>query len=100
MNASISVEPKDSIRIFRPGISDAEYALRTKLQTMRNCASAMITKTDSDTALALAWMCSEYVTDYIYASVNNDTLEDVAHFCHRLMVTAMQAEAIDDGAMS
>ena len=100
MNASISIKPKDAIRIFLPGISDAEYALRAKLRTMRNCASAMIAKTDSDTARALAWMCSEYVTAYIYAGAHQDTLEEVAHFCNRLMVTAMQAEAIDDGAMS
>lgn len=100
MNASISVEPADAIRIFLPGISDAEYALRAKLQTMRNCACAMIAKTDSDTARALAWMCSEYVTDYIYASAHLDVLEEVARFCNRLMVTAMQAEAIDDGARS
>jgi hypothetical protein len=100
MNAFTSIKPKDSIRIFLPGINDAEYALRAKLRTMRNCASAMIAKSDSDTARALAWMCSEYVTAYIYASAHNDTLEEVAHFCHRLMVTAMQAEAIDDGAMS
>jgi hypothetical protein len=100
MNAFTAIQKSDAIRIFRSGISDAEYALRAKLQTMRNCASAMIAKTDSDTARALAWMCSEYVTAYIYASAHNDTLEQVAHFCHRLMVTAMQAEAIDDGAMS
>lgn len=87
----------DDIRVFLPGISAVEYDLRAKLRTMRSCAGAMIAKTDSDTARALAWTCSEYATGYIYAGVDQETLSEVGRLCNRLMLTAIQAEAIDYG---
>ena len=96
MNAFTTIQPADPIRTFMPGIDDAEYEARAKLQTMRNCAAALIAKTDSDTARALAWTCSEYATAYLYAGVDHDTLSEVGRFCNRLMLTAMQAETIDD----
>jgi hypothetical protein len=96
MNAFTAIEPSDDILIFLPGTSDAEYELRAKLRTMRNCASAMIARTDSTTARELAWTCSDYATSYIYARHDNETLSEVAQFCKRLMVTALQAENIDD----
>ncbi len=96
MNAFTTVKPVDAIRTFMPGIGEAEYELRVKLRTMRDCASVLIARTDSDTARALAWTCSEYATAYLYAIANYDTLNDVGRFCNRLMLTALQAEAIDD----
>ena len=97
MNAFTAIKAADDIRTFMPGIDETEYELRAKLRTMRNCAAALIAKTDSDTALALAWMCSEYATTYVYAGADNDTLSEVGRFCNRLMLTAMQAESLDDG---
>lgn len=97
MNAFTTIKAADDIRTFIPGIDEAEYELRAKLRTMRNCASALIAKTDSDTARALAWTCSEFATAYVYAGADNDTLSEVGRFCHRLMLTAMQAENIDGG---
>lgn len=97
MNAFTAIKKADDILTFLPGIGKAEYDLRAKLRTMRNCASAMIAKTDSDTARALAWTCSEYATAYVYAGADHDTLSEVGRFCNRLMLTAMQAESIDDG---
>ena len=47
----------DDIRIFLPGIGDVEHSLRANLRTFRNCASAMIARTDSDTARGIAWEC-------------------------------------------
>ena len=99
MNAFTAIKPADDIRTFMPGISEAEYELRAKLRAMRNCASALVAKTESDTARLLAWTCSEYVTAYIYAPVHTDTLDEVALFCTRLMVAAMHAEAIDVGGV-
>lgn len=97
MNAFTAIEKSDDILTFLPGISAAEYALRAKLRSMRNCAAALIVKTDSDTARALAWTCSDYATAYVYSGANNDTLTEVGRFCNRLIVTAMQVELIDDG---
>ena len=95
MNAFTTISKPDDIQTFLPGISEEEYQLRAKLRTMRNCASAMIAKTDSDAARALAWTCSEYATAYVYAGADHDTLSEVGRFCNRLMLTAMQAENID-----
>ena len=100
MNAFTVIKPADDIHTFLPGIPEAEYDLRAKLRTMRNCAAAMIARTDSDTARSLAWTCSEYATAYIYAGVNVVTLSEVGRFCNRLLLTAMQVEAIDDGSAS
>ena len=98
MNAFTAVDKSDDILTFLPGISAAEYALRSKLRTMRNCSAALIARTDSNTARALAWLCSDYSTEHLYAGVDHATLAEVIRFCHRLLVTAMQAEAIDGGA--
>ena len=95
MNAFTTIEPADDIRTFLPGIGAAEYELRAKLRSMRNCASALIAKTDSDSARALAWTCSEYATAYLYSGCDDGTLEEVGRFCNRLMLTAMQVETID-----
>ena len=97
MNAHSAIKKADDILTFLPGIDEAEYQVRAKLRTMRNCAAAMIAKTDSDTARALAWTCSQYATAYVYAGADHDTLSEIGRFCNRLMLTAMQAETIDDG---
>ena len=97
MNAFTTIDNSDDILTFLPGISAAEYGLRAKLRTMRNCSAALIAKTDSDTARALAWLCSDYATAYVYACANDDAISEVGRFCTRLIVTAMQAELIDDG---
>lgn len=90
-------KPADDLHTFLPGIEPEEYEIRAKLRTIRNCAAAFIAKTGSDTARALAWTCSDYATSYVYAGADKDTLNEVGRFCHRLMVTAMQAEGIDEG---
>lgn len=85
----------DEIYIFLPDIDDTEYQLRAKLRTMRNCSAALIANTDSDTARDLAWQCSHYATAHIYSRADNNALEEICRFCKRLMVVAMQVEAID-----
>ena len=91
---------RDEIHIFLPGIDDTEYQLRAKLRTTRNCATWLITNTDSETARALAWLCADYATALIYAAADNALLEEVNNFCRRLMAVAMQAEAIDSAMES
>lgn len=86
----------DDIRIFLPGIGNVEHSLRANLRTFRNCASAMIARTDSDTARGIAWECCNYANAFIYAGASEATLRDIGQFCNRLMITAMQAERIDD----
>ena len=38
-----------------------------------------------------------YATAYVYAGADTETLSEIARFCNRLILTAMQAEQIDDG---
>ena len=97
MNSVPKFKPVDDLHTFLPGIEPDEYEIRAKLRTLRNCAAAMIAKTGSETARALAWTCSDYATAYVYAGADKYTLSEVGRFCHRLMVTAMKAEGIDDG---
>ena len=98
MNAYTTISKADDIQTFLPGISADEYELRAKLRTMRNCAASMIANADSDTARDLAWHCSDAATAHIFAGASLDRLNEVHRFCHRLMVTAMQAEALEDSA--
>jgi hypothetical protein len=86
----------DSITIFLPAIGADEYKLRARLNELQRIAAALIGKTECETARWLAQFCSEYATAFIYASVEQDVLTDIGRFCHRLLVAAMQAEAISD----
>ncbi len=61
MNSSAKLQPLDDIETFLPGISAEEYALRAKLRSYRNAATAMIHNTASDTARCLAWLTIDYV---------------------------------------
>ena len=97
MNAFTTISKADDIQTFLPGIGEEEYQLRDKVRSMRNCAAALIVKTHSDTARALGWICSDYATAHIYAGVDHAALAEIIRFCNRLLVTAMQAEAIDGG---
>ncbi len=85
----------DDIRIFLPGISDEEHALRAKMRSFRNVASCMIRSTASDTARQLAWIASDYATLWVYSHAHQSELKDLNLFLRRLLVTAMQAENID-----
>lgn len=95
MNAPTSFATRDDIRTFLPTISEAEYARRAKLRSLRNSAAAMISATDSATARTLAWLASDYATEALYAPAAASALDDLNRFCTRLMLTAMQAEQID-----
>ena len=97
MNAFTAINSADAIYTFMPGIDEAEHKLRAKLQTMRNCAAAMIAKTESDTARALAWLCSDYATAHVYAGGTHAELTEIARLCNQLLITAMHAEAVDEG---
>lgn len=90
-----TLKPLDEIRTFLPGIGDEEYALRAKLRSLRNTASAMISNTESDTARQLAWIVVEYATPALYAPGIPVEFEELNKLCTRLMLTALQAEKID-----
>jgi hypothetical protein len=85
----------DDIRTFLPGIKALEYDLRAKLRGQRNAMTALIATTESDTARCLAWLVVEYVSATLYAPVGLARLSELRRFCHRLALTAMQAEEID-----
>lgn len=95
MNAIATPPRADDILTFLPGIDDAEYARRAKIRSMRNVAAAMIANTESSAARQLAWLCSEFATEAVYAPLDASLLDDVGKFCHRLMITAMQAERLE-----
>ncbi|MGZ3172134.1 MAG: hypothetical protein ACXWJC_03490 [Croceibacterium sp.] len=91
-----ATEPADDIRIFLPNIGDEEYAARAKLRSVRNAAGAMIARTESDTARALAWTASNYCHRWLYASADLATLREIGRFGTRLMLCSMQAEHLAD----
>lgn len=85
----------DAISIFLPGIKPSEYKLRASLQSKRNIAAAMIAKTQSASARSLAWFCHDYAGAFLFAGASNAELANIDKFCQRLMLCAMQIEAID-----
>lgn len=95
MTAIIHNLKPDDILTFLPGIGDEEYARRAKIRSMRNVAAAMIANTESNAARQLAWLCSEFATEAVYAPLEASLLDDVGKFCHRLMITAMHAERLE-----
>ncbi|SMQ74279.1 hypothetical protein SAMN06297468_2510 [Altererythrobacter xiamenensis] len=89
MNASL-----DDIRTFLPNIGEREYALRARMRSLRNTASAMIAKTECSASRQLAWIVVEAATDWLYAAAQEAELEDLNRLFNRLMLTAIQAENI------
>ena len=94
MSAPATVE-RDDIAIMMGELPPEEHELRTKLRGQRNAMSRMIATTKSDTARCLAWMVCEYVTAEIYSPASLERLRELRRFCHRLCLTALQAEEID-----
>ena len=102
MNAHTTIErpPLDDILTLVPTCEpgSAIYELRSKLRSHRNVASALIANTPSDSARALAWMAAETTSAWVYAQADERTLSEIARFSNRLLLTAIQAEAMfDDG---
>ena len=91
MIAPVNKEP-DEIRTFMGDIPQAEYDRRVKLRSYRNAASAMIAKTESDTARFLAWQIVEWATPNLYAPAPLEWLDKLNLLARRLILTAYQAE--------
>ena len=91
---------RDEIRLFLPGISDEEHERRAKLRGFRNAATAMIASTDCDNARALAWMVNDYATEALFCPAAAEALDDLNQLCRRLMLTAIQAEQMNDARMA
>jgi hypothetical protein len=96
MNAPARTKPLDDIEIILPGCEGEEYDARAKLRSYRNAAQAMIANTGSDTARQLAWLVVEYATPNLYAPAPLGWLTELNRFAHRLMLTAIQVEDIDN----
>ena len=98
MNAPAKCQPAklDDILTFLPGIPAEEYEHRSKLRSYRNAASAMIANTECRDARCLAWMATEAITRLIYAPAECEELAELGTFARRLMLTAMQAEQLQD----
>jgi hypothetical protein len=96
-HATIPAEPVDDILTLAPDCQPdgEEYQLRARLRGQRNAMSAMICRTPSDTARALAWLVVEYASAHVYAATSLDRLREIGRFCHRLCLTALQAEDVD-----
>jgi hypothetical protein len=93
MNAPVKL---DEITTFLGTIPAEEYERRAKLRSYRNAASALIAKTQSDTARYLAWEVIEWVTPNLYAPAPLEWLDRLNLLAKRLMLTAMQAEEMHD----
>lgn len=94
----MSAEPApDAIRVFLGALPDEEHERRAKLSSYRNAAAAFVARTESDTARLLAWEVVNWATPFVYApGVPLDWLDRLNQLSKRLMLTAMQAEEMDD----
>lgn len=96
MNAPATVT-LDEIHTFLGTIPAEEYERRAKLRSYRNAASALIACTESDTARTLAWQVIDWASPWIYRpDAPLEWLDQLNTLATRLMVTAMQAERMDD----
>ncbi|MCZ8369465.1 MAG: hypothetical protein O9293_05770 [Porphyrobacter sp.] len=96
MNAPTTI-PLDSIRTFLGhGIPAEEYERRRKLESYRNAASALVARTDCDTARYLAWEVIEWATPNLYAPAPLAWLDQLNQLASRLLKTALQAEQMHD----
>jgi hypothetical protein len=94
--APIAADARDEIRTFLPSIGKEELELRARLRSIRSTASAMVASTPSQTARALAWIASDHLTAFLFAPADKSELEELRRFATRLMLTAIQAEALFD----
>jgi hypothetical protein len=92
-----ATNPLDTIRTFLGPIPDAEHERRAKLESYRNAAMALIARTECDTARLLAWQVIEWATPWLYApGVPPEWLDELNTLSKRLMLTALQSEAMAD----
>ena len=85
----------DDIRCFLPGIGEEEYARRDKLRSLRNTSAAIIAQSGSADARTLAWLCSDRVTEFIYAPAPIPLLDEVVRLCTRTVILASNTHDFD-----
>ena len=95
MNAPAAV-PLDTIRTFLGHVPEDEHERRRKLESYRNAASALVARTDCDTARQLAWLVIDWVSPNLYAPAPLEWLDQLNQLAKRLMLTALQAEQMHD----
>lgn len=94
MNAPANI---DTLTTFLGALPEAERECRAKLESYRNAAMGLIARTDCDTARALAWQVIEWAAPWLYApGVPLEWLDQLNQLAKRLMLTALQAEAMTD----
>jgi hypothetical protein len=87
----------DAISTFLGSVPAEERERREKLSSYRNAATAFVARTESDTARLLAWEVVNWATPFVYApGVSLDWLDRLNQLSKRLMLTALQAEEMDD----
>ena len=89
-------EPFDPVAELAPPSTPAEMELRRLLHGTANAASAMIARTESPEARQLAWMAVEWASAAKFERLAEAGLAEIAKFTKRLMIVAVQAEAIND----
>jgi hypothetical protein len=95
MNSPATVKP-DEITTFLGPIPAEEFERRDKLRSYRNTASALVAKTESDTARYLGWEVIEWASVNLYAPAPLEWLDQLNLLAKRLLLTAMQAEQMHD----
>ena len=86
----------DAVLELAPPSTPAAMEWRRKLHSIGNAASALIASTQSPEARQLAWIAVEWASATKFAPLPETNLAEIFRFCRRLMVTAVQAEAIND----
>jgi hypothetical protein len=80
------------VEVFMGPLPDDEREVREKLRSYREAATAMIAKTQSDTARILAWQAIEWISPNLYAPAPVEFLEQLRQLVSRLLRTAITAE--------
>ncbi len=96
MNAPANLT-RDTINAFLGSVPDAEHERRAKLESYRNAAMGLVARTDCDTARILAWQVIDWAAPWLYRpGVPLEWLDELNTLSKRLMLTALQAEAMND----
>lgn len=89
----------DPVRMFLPGKTEAEYALRYRIDRTAVMAATAATRTSSDCARSICWAAADLGNEWRIRPATEDKLRDVIHAMAAMLSAARAAErveAVDD----
>ena len=90
-----STQPADPVRMFLPGKTEAEYALRHRLDRAAVMAATAAAHSPHDCARATFWAASELAYDWRLRSATEQQLGDVIHALAMMLAAARAVERTD-----